>query len=77
MCLHVKYRLFLSDFNESRTFSTDFQKMSKYNLKKKIGAEDEIFHEDRETDRRTDGRMDRRTDGPMDRWTDGRMDRQI
>ena len=34
MCigLHVKYRLFLSDFNETSVFSTDFLKILKYQI---------------------------------------------
>jgi len=27
ICLHIKYQLFLSDFNETRVFSTNFGKM--------------------------------------------------
>jgi len=30
--LHVKYTLFLSDFNETWTFSTDFRKVFKYQI---------------------------------------------
>ena len=46
--LHVKYLLFLSDFNATCIFSTDFRKMFKYKIFMKIrpvGAE--LFHTDR------------------------------
>ena len=50
--LHVNYQLFLSDFNEIRIFSIDFQKKSKIsNLTKihPVGAK--LFHEDRQAGR--------------------------
>ena len=53
MCtgLHVHYPLFLSDFNETLTFSTDFRKVLK-NIKfhKNQSVETELFHADRRTD---------------------------
>jgi hypothetical protein len=33
--LHVKYPLFLSDFNATRNFSTDFRKILKYEISRK------------------------------------------
>jgi len=37
MCvfLHVKYPLFLSDFNKTRMFTADFQKILKHNISRK------------------------------------------
>jgi hypothetical protein len=54
--LHVKYRLFLSDFNETWIFSTDVRKILKYQIFMKIhplGAEPGCSM-------RTDGPTDRR-----------------
>jgi len=47
--LHVKYRLFLSYFNETRIFSTDFRKILISNFMKIRPMEAE-FHADRRTD---------------------------
>ena len=49
--LHVKYSSFLSDFNETRIFSTDFRKNAQISDIMKlhsVGAE--FFHADRRTD---------------------------
>ena len=68
MCigLHVKYRLFLSDFNDTLIFSTDFRKphkISNFMKIRPVGAE--LFHADRRTERRADGQ----TGGATDRQT--------
>jgi hypothetical protein len=52
--VHVKYQLFLSDFNEtnfSDTFSRNTQISNFINIRP-VGAE--LFHADRQTDRYTD-----------------------
>jgi hypothetical protein len=51
--LHVKYPLFLSDFNELNflnTFSKNIQ-ISNFMKIRPVGAE--LFHEDRQTERQT------------------------
>ena len=54
--LHVKYRLFMSDFNESLIFSTDFRKKKNAQIPnfmkiRPLGAE--VLRADRGTDRQT------------------------
>ena len=53
--LHLKYPLFLSDFNETRIFSTGFKKFSYIKFHENIRpARAELLHENGQMDRRTD-----------------------
>jgi hypothetical protein len=55
IALLVKYPFFLSDFNETRIFSTDFSKTLVSNLMKIRSVGDQLFLQtDREAGRRTD-----------------------
>jgi hypothetical protein len=48
--LHVKYLLFESDFKETWIFSTDFQKILKYqNFMKFLPVQAELFHANGQT----------------------------
>ena len=46
--LHIKYQLFLSNFNYTRIFSTYFRKMVNFMEIRPVGAK--FFHADRLTD---------------------------
>ena len=49
---HVKYPVFLSDFNENWIFSTDVRKTLKYEISwKSVKWEPNLFHADGKTDR--------------------------
>ena len=48
--LHVKYLLFLPDFNKTWIFMTDFQTMKYMYFMKICPVEAELFHLDRWTD---------------------------
>jgi len=53
--IHVKYPLFLLDFNETWTFSTDFGKILKYQLSRKcVQWGPSFFYADGETEGQTD-----------------------
>jgi hypothetical protein len=54
--LHVKYLLFLPDFNKTRIFSTDFRKILKYKISLKSAQWEPSCS------MRTNGRTDRQTD---------------
>jgi len=57
--LHVRYPLFLSDFNETQTFSTDFSKnIQIQNFMKILLVGAELFRADRRTYERTDRQTD-------------------
>ena len=52
--LHVKYPLFLSDFNETKIFSADFSKNPQVtNSMKTLTVGAELFHADARTDKET------------------------
>jgi hypothetical protein len=60
--LHAKYPLFLSHFNQTWSFSTNFSKILKYQISRKnCPVEAELFHTYRNG--RTDGRTDRYDEG--------------
>jgi len=54
--LHVKYSLFLSDFNETWIFLTNFKKILKYQISRKsVEWQPSYFHDDGQTDRHERG----------------------
>jgi hypothetical protein len=57
ICLHVNYPLFLSDFNEVGSFSTDFWKVLKYQISWKSVQWEPSYS--MRTDARPDGKTDR------------------
>ena len=66
MCirLHVKHPLFLSDFNETGTFSTNFRKLLKYEISRQSVQWESSSST--LTVSRTDGRTNRLTDRQTD-----------
>jgi len=63
--LRVKYQLFLSDLMRFEFFQRFFLKSSNFMKIRPMGVE--LFHEDRQMEVSTDGRMDRQTDRVVDR----------
>jgi len=66
--IHVKYPLFLSDFNETLIFSTDFSKntqISDFMIIRPLGPE--LFHADRQT-RRTNSPLSQFCERTWKRW---------
>jgi len=51
--LHVKYPLFLSDFNKNCIFSTDFRKILKHQISLIHPGGAELFHADGRPDGKT------------------------
>jgi len=61
--LHVKWPLFLSDFNENWIFSTDFRRIFKCAISRNPTSGSEFIPRRQiQTDRRTDGRTGGQTD---------------
>jgi len=52
-CLHLKYLLFLSDFNETLIFPAEFRKIIKYQISQKSIQKEPSYS--MRTDRRMDG----------------------
>ena len=81
ICVHVQYPSFLSDFNETSIFATNFWKKSfKFKSHENPSTGAALFRADRQMDGWAGGladeRTDRQTDRPTDRKTDGQTERQ-
>ena len=70
--LHVKYPLFLPDFDETWIFLTEYANITFHENPE--GAE--LFHAYRQPDRQTDRQTDRKTDRQKDREKDRQRDRR-